>query len=121
MKSIVVVVMVLCVLVECVVSEDGGGVKNIWPMPVSANHGDKIVYLSNDFQLKTEGSKYNDSSSILKEGFSRFLDVVKLAHVVDGDLSKFDASAILKGLHVVILSSNDEVCYLQCVVICIFF
>ncbi|KAL5773816.1 hypothetical protein ACOSQ2_013740 [Xanthoceras sorbifolium] len=107
------VVLVLFVLVEWVVSKKGGdddGVK-IWPMPASVSYGHKNVYMSKDFQLKTEGTNYNDASSILKDGFFRFLDVVKLAHVVDGDFSKFDASTILQGLNVVILSQNDELQY----------
>ena len=76
----VVLLFVLFVLVEGVVSKKGGGGGgvNIWPMPVSVSYGHQSVFMSKDFKLKTEGSNYKDASCILKDGFSRFLDVVRL-------------------------------------------
>lgn len=87
---------------------------NIWPMPKSVSHGYNNLYLSNDFQLKTEGSKYVDASGILKDGFSRLIEIVEVAHVIDSNFSHFDHSALLQGMHVVILSPNDEVLLLNC-------
>ncbi|KAK1559277.1 hypothetical protein Q3G72_012727 [Acer saccharum] len=110
----VVLLSVLFVLVEGVVSKKGGGGGggvNIWPMPVSVSYGHQSVFMSKDFKLKTEGSNYKDASCILKDGFSRFLDVVSLAHVIEGDFSKFNASTILQGLNVVISSQDDELQY----------
>ncbi|KAK2635112.1 hypothetical protein Ddye_029904 [Dipteronia dyeriana] len=108
----VVVLLVLFVLVEEVVSKKGGGGGvNIWPMPASVSHGHKSFFMSKDFQLTTEGSNYKDASCILKDGFSRFLDVVGLAHVIEGDFSKINASTILQGLNVVISSQIDELQY----------
>lgn len=83
---------------------------NIWPMPMSVSKGHMRVYISQDFQLITEGTKYNDGSGILKDGFTRMLDVLKVAHVADGNLSSVDTSLILKGIHVLIFSPNDQVC-----------
>jgi hexosaminidase len=65
--------------------------------------------MSQDFQLVTDGSKYIDGSEILKDGFTRMLDAVKVAHVVDGDLSSVDKSLIIKGIHVLIFSPDDQV------------
>ncbi|KAK9291724.1 hypothetical protein L1049_019673 [Liquidambar formosana] len=84
---------------------------NIWPMPKSVSHGYNNLYLSNDFELKTEGSKYVDASGILKDGFSRLIEIVEVAHVIDSNFSHFDHSALLQGMHVVILSPNDELQY----------
>ena len=82
---------------------------NIWPMPNSVNHGHQIMYLSNDFALKSDGSKYNDASGILKDAFSRLLDVIEVDHVIDSNFSHFDPMAILHGIHVIVWSQNDEV------------
>ncbi|KAK2980577.1 hypothetical protein RJ640_017439 [Escallonia rubra] len=81
---------------------------NIWPMPVSVQYGHQSLYLSKDFVLKTEGTKYADALGILKDGFSRLLDVVEAAHVIELNYSHFDPSLLLQGIHVVILSPNDE-------------
>ncbi|KAK3002765.1 hypothetical protein RJ639_019011 [Escallonia herrerae] len=81
---------------------------NIWPMPVSVRYGHQSLYLGKNFVLKTEGTKYADVSGILKDGFSRLLDVVKAAHVIELNFSHFDPSLLLQGIHVVILSPDDE-------------
>ncbi|XAR65834.1 Beta-N-acetylhexosaminidase [Bertholletia excelsa] len=84
----------------------------IWPMPKSVSHGHQVLYLkTKGFELRTEGSKYPDASGLLKDGFSRLLDVVQAAHVVDGDISHIQLSLLLEGLHVVIFSPNDELQY----------
>ncbi|KAJ9669871.1 hypothetical protein PVL29_026440 [Vitis rotundifolia] len=84
---------------------------NIWPMPNSVNYGHQIMYLSNDFALKTDGSKYNDASGILKDAFSRLLDVIEVDHVIDSNFSHFDPIAILHGIHVIVWSQSDELQY----------
>lgn len=84
---------------------------NVWPMPKWVSRGHSRVYMSQDFQLVTDGSKYIDGSEILKDGFTRMLDVVKVAHVVDGDLSSVDKSLIIKGIHVLIFSPDDQLQY----------
>ncbi|KAJ6317904.1 hypothetical protein OIU76_013451 [Salix suchowensis] len=84
---------------------------NVWPMPKWVSRGHNRVYMSLDFQLVTDGSKYIDGSGILKDGFTRMLDVVKVAHVVDGDLSSVDKSLIIKGIHVLIFSPDDQLQY----------
>lgn len=84
---------------------------NIWPMPKSVVYGHHSLYLSENFELKTEGTKYADASGILKEGFLRLLDVVKTAHVIHSNYSQFDPSAILHGIHVIVISPNDELQY----------
>ena len=84
---------------------------NIWPMPQSVSYGHRTLYLSEDFEISTEGSKYPDTSGILKDGFSRLLAVVHAAHVTDGNVTHFPQSLLLKGIHVVIFLPNDEVCY----------
>ncbi|KAB1208908.1 Beta-hexosaminidase 3 [Morella rubra] len=85
---------------------------NIWPMPKSVSHGsDRSLYLIKDFELKTEGTKYNDASGILKDGFSRLLNVVRVAHIVEGNFSGIDNSLLLQGIHVVVLSADDELQY----------
>lgn len=81
---------------------------NLWPMPKSVSHGPMSLYLSKEFGLRTDGSKYKDLSGILKDGFSRLLDVIEYAHVVDGNAIGFDPSAALQGLHVVVFSLSDE-------------
>lgn len=84
---------------------------NVWPMPKWVSRGHSRVYMSQDFQLVTDGSKYIDGSEILKDSFTRMLDVVKVAHVVDGDLSRVDKSLIIKGIHVLIFSPDDQLQY----------
>ncbi|KAJ4824026.1 hypothetical protein Tsubulata_049317, partial [Turnera subulata] len=82
---------------------------NIWPLPQWLSRGDRRVFLSKDFQLHTDGSKYSDGSGILKDAFARMLDVVKLGHVVDGNISSSDKP--IKGIHVLISSPNDQLQY----------
>lgn len=84
---------------------------NIWPMPKSVSHGSHNLYLSKDFEVKTEGSNYTDASGILKDGFSRLLYVVEAAHVINSDFSHFDPSNMLQGMNVVISSPSDELQY----------
>ncbi|OAP12118.1 HEXO3 [Arabidopsis thaliana] len=85
----------------------------IWPLPAQVSHGGRRMYLSGDFKLVTEGSKYGDASGILKEGFDRMLGVVRLSHVISGDRNSSGSggSALLQGLHVIISSSTDELEY----------
>ncbi|KAA8538832.1 hypothetical protein F0562_025524 [Nyssa sinensis] len=80
-------------------------------MPKSVSYGHLSRYLSKDFELKTDGSKYVDASEILKGGFSRLLDVIEAAHVIANNFSHFDQSVLLKGIHVFIFSPNDELQY----------
>lgn len=82
---------------------------NLWPMPKWLSKGNKRVSLSQDFQLVTDGSKYGDRLGILKDAFTRMLDVVKLGHVVDGNVSSADKP--LKGIHVLVFSPNDQLQY----------
>lgn len=99
------------VVLHIVVLSAAADIKNlkIWPMPLSVSYGHRNLQLSNEFVLKTEGSKYPDASGILKEGFSRLLDVIKVAHVVDANFSYDGSSPVLKGIQVVVLSPSDEV------------
>ncbi|PKA59282.1 Beta-hexosaminidase 3 [Apostasia shenzhenica] len=78
---------------------------NLWPMPASVSYGSGTLYLSNDFQLRTEGSRYSDGSGILKEAFQRMVDIIKIAHVVDGSLPRY---GVLKGLRVLVFSADDK-------------
>ncbi|XP_065041897.1 beta-hexosaminidase 3-like [Musa acuminata AAA Group] len=78
---------------------------NIWPMPKSASHGSQMLFLSKDFVLSTQGSKYGDGSELLKEAFDRMIDVVEVNHIVDG---RTPTSSVLAGLNVVILSPQDQ-------------
>ncbi|XP_020676370.1 beta-hexosaminidase 3 [Dendrobium catenatum] len=78
---------------------------NLWPMPASVGYGSGILYLSNNFQLRTEGSKYSDDSRILSDAFLRMVDLVRVAHVIDGIVP---SSAVLDGLHVRIFSEDDK-------------
>lgn len=94
----------------------GGGVGNaadfnIWPMPKSVTNGHKKLYISQDFQLITQGTNYTDASGILKEAFSRMLDVVKIGHAIDANSSATHPSLLLKGLHILIVSTNDQLQY----------
>lgn len=98
----------VCVLV---VSANAADIKNlnIWPMPKSVSHGYGNLYLSNEFELITDGSKFTDASSILKDAFKRSVDVVRSSHVIEPISSKVNPSLVLKGIHVVVLSPSDEV------------
>ncbi|MFS8012133.1 putative beta-N-acetylhexosaminidase [Helianthus anomalus] len=83
----------------------------IWPMPESVHYGNKTLILSKDFNLKTDGTKYKDESGILRDGFTRLLDVVTLNNVVEYNVGKVDPSVLLHGIHVVVLSEGDELQY----------
>ncbi|WMV53360.1 hypothetical protein MTR67_046745 [Solanum verrucosum] len=101
------------VVVHILVISAAADIKNlkIWPMPLSVSYGHRNLQLSNEFVLKTEGSKYPDASGILKESFSRLLDVIKVAHVVDANFSYDGPSPVLKGIQVIVLSPSDELQY----------
>ncbi|KAK4605666.1 hypothetical protein RGQ29_000106 [Quercus rubra] len=113
MGKIVWVLLVVLLFVQAVLAIDGVSVDrlNIWPMPHSVSHGRESLFLSKDFELNTEGTKYNDGSGILKDGFSRLLEMLRVAHVADGNFSKIDTSLLLQGLHVVVLSADDQLQY----------
>ncbi|KAK6156436.1 hypothetical protein DH2020_010684 [Rehmannia glutinosa] len=81
---------------------------NIWPMPMSVSYGYGNLYLSNDFELKTEGTKFADASGILKDAFLRSIGVVRGTHVIEANSSKIDPSYVLKGIHIVVFSPSDE-------------
>ncbi|KAL7613877.1 hypothetical protein Lser_V15G08367 [Lactuca serriola] len=83
---------------------------NIWPMPESVEYGNTSLFLSKDFHLKTNGSKYADASGILKDGFTRLLDVITSNNVIEFN-SKVDDSLLLQGMNVVIHSESDELQY----------
>ncbi|OVA10638.1 Glycoside hydrolase family 20 [Macleaya cordata] len=95
-------------LVFLAISVSGVVGLNLWPMPKSVNYGGETLYLSRDFGLKIVGSNYTDASGILKDGLSRLLDVIEAAHVIDTNSTYYNHSALLKGLHVVIFSPDDE-------------
>lgn len=81
----------------------------IWPMPRSVSHGHHSLYLSSDFELKTEGSSYLDVSGVLKDGFFRTLDMIRGPHVIDANnISVLNQSRVLKGIHVDVRSPSDE-------------
>lgn len=104
------VFLVLVSILVLAIDADSVDRLNVWPMPEVVSHGaHRSLYLSKDFELKTEGSKYNDASGILKDGFSRLLDVIQVAHVIDANFSGIDTSVLLQGLHVVVLTADDEV------------
>ncbi|KAI7742824.1 hypothetical protein M8C21_005664 [Ambrosia artemisiifolia] len=84
---------------------------NIWPMPESVELGNKTLFISKDFNLKTDASKYKDHSGILKDGFTRLLDVITSNNVIEYNFGKVDQSVLLQGIHVVILSEGDELQY----------
>ncbi|XP_071734718.1 beta-hexosaminidase 3 [Rutidosis leptorrhynchoides] len=84
---------------------------NLWPMPESVKYGNQSLYLSKDFHLTTEGSQYKDESGILKDGFTRLINVVTGNNVIEYDHIKVDESHLLHGIHVVILSKSDELQY----------
>lgn len=81
---------------------------NLWPMPKSVSTGSETLYLSRDFQLTTEGSKYSDGSGILKNAFQRMIALVESSHSIDGRLP---GSGVLAGVNVVVLSSDDKLNY----------
>lgn len=87
---------------------------NIWPMPETVEYGSQFLFLSKDFNLKTDGSKYKDVSGILKDGFTRLLDVVTANNVIEYNYGKVDESLLLHGIHVVVLTESDEVLLLLC-------
>ncbi|KAF5741578.1 beta-hexosaminidase 3 [Tripterygium wilfordii] len=103
------------VVVAASVLADASAELNIWPMPESVSHGNgngkqQSVHMSKNFELTTDdGSKYSDQTGILKDGFSRFLDVVNMAHVVNSSFAP--SSALLKGIRVLISSPSDELQY----------
>ncbi|KAK1270374.1 Beta-hexosaminidase 3 [Acorus gramineus] len=78
---------------------------NVWPMPVSVNYGSKSLVLSKDFELRTDGSTYIDRSGILRDGFARMVETIRMTHVVDGDVKGPD---VLTGLHVVVHLPDEE-------------
>lgn len=94
-----------------VVSANAVDIKNlnIWPMPKSVSNGYGNLYVSDEFELRTDGSKFADASSILKDAFKRSIDVLKSTHVIELNTSKIDPSLVLKGIHVVVSSPSDEV------------
>ncbi|XP_042038795.1 beta-hexosaminidase 3-like isoform X1 [Salvia splendens] len=81
---------------------------NIWPMPKSVSYGYGNLHLSNEFELRTDGSKFADASSILKDAFKRSLDLLRSTHELEFHASKIDPSLVLKGIHVVVSSPSDE-------------
>ncbi|XP_047331935.1 beta-hexosaminidase 3-like [Impatiens glandulifera] len=87
------------------------GKLNIWPMPLSVTNGNGVLYMSKDFELRTEGSKYKDVSGILKNGFSRLLDVIKTDHEIDVSGHGFPYLPKIQGIHVIIVSPSDELHY----------
>ncbi|KMT14684.1 hypothetical protein BVRB_4g074520 [Beta vulgaris subsp. vulgaris] len=115
MEKILVPICVVLLIEAVMVSVVGGHVHqeqvNIWPMPKYFSNGNKMLYLSNDFELTTHGSKYGDGLGILKDGFMRFKGIVTLDHVIDANFSRFEQSAFLKGINVVIHSTSDELYY----------
>ncbi|KAF7132214.1 hypothetical protein RHSIM_Rhsim09G0127900 [Rhododendron simsii] len=111
MVKLVVGVLFLGLVFQLVVSTVDIDSLNIWPMPHSVSYGHQVLYMSKDFELRTEGSKYPDASGILKDGFSRFLYVIRASHVVDGNVSDSQQSLVLQGINVLISSANDELQY----------
>ncbi|KAL2549331.1 Beta-hexosaminidase 3 [Forsythia ovata] len=100
----------LGLLVHVLVISSAADIKNlnIWPMPKDVSHGHGSLYLDNDFELKTDGSRYPDSSGILKDGFLTLIDLVKGTHVIEANFSHLDSSLLLKGIHIVVSSPSDE-------------
>ncbi|KDP32489.1 hypothetical protein JCGZ_13414 [Jatropha curcas] len=86
---------------------------NVWPMPKSVTSGHNKLYMSPDFQLITQGSSYSDASGILKDGFARMLNIVKIGHAPYANSSVHlpSQSLLLKGLRVLVFSSNDQLQY----------
>ncbi|XP_058183164.1 beta-hexosaminidase 3-like isoform X2 [Rhododendron vialii] len=111
MVKLVVGVLFLGLVFQLVVSTVDIDSLNIWPMPHSVSYGHQVLYMSKDFELRTEGSKYPDASGILKDGFSRLLYVIRASHVVDGNVSDSQQSLVLQGINVLISSADDELQY----------
>ncbi|KAG5532765.1 hypothetical protein RHGRI_027161 [Rhododendron griersonianum] len=111
MVKLVVGVLFLGLVFQLVVSTVDIDSLNIWPMPHSVSYGHQVLYMSRDFELRTEGSKYPDASGILKDGFSRLLYVIRASHVVDGNVSDSQQSLVLQGINVFISSADDELQY----------
>ncbi|KAL2941429.1 Beta-hexosaminidase 3 [Bienertia sinuspersici] len=109
-KNLVPIYLLLLLIEVSLVFAGGHNIQqvNIWPMPKYFSNGNKVLYLSNDFELRTDRSKYGDKIGILKDGFLRFKDIVTLNHVIDANFSRLDQSTFLKGINVVIQSPNDE-------------
>ncbi|KAG6503367.1 beta-hexosaminidase 3-like [Zingiber officinale] len=99
-------ILLLLGFLACFEAAFGGedGAVNLWPMPKSVSHGSRTLSLSKDFKLTTQGSKYPDDSSLLKEAFKRMVDVVQVNHIVDGRVPN---SMVLAGLNVAISSADD--------------
>ncbi|KAL6977673.1 beta-N-acetylhexosaminidase [Sarracenia purpurea var. burkii] len=112
MATLVVQTLSIAFVLQILVASSAVDVKrvNIWPMPQSVSSGHQILYLSKEIELSTEGSKYPDVSGVLKDGFSRLIDLVRTAHAIDGNSSKLQKSVTLQGIRVLIFSPNDEVC-----------
>nr|XP_027119180.1 beta-hexosaminidase 3-like isoform X1 [Coffea arabica] len=100
-------ILVVHLLVIAVAAGYNKGLK-IWPMPVSVSHGRGTLYLRNDLELRIDGRMYSDASGIFKDGFFRFLEILKGDHVFQTNISSFNSSLIIKGIHVVIVSPSDE-------------
>ncbi|KNA16254.1 hypothetical protein SOVF_090820 [Spinacia oleracea] len=109
-KKLVPICLLMLLIEVVLVSAAGKNIQevNIWPMPKYVSNGNKILYLSHDFELRTVGSKYGDQLGILKDGFLRFMGIVTLDHAIDGNFSRLGQSAFLKGINVVIQSPSDE-------------
>ncbi|KAH6812644.1 beta-hexosaminidase 3 [Perilla frutescens var. frutescens] len=99
-----------CLVCVVVISANAADINhlNIWPMPKSVSYGYGNLHLSNEFELRTDGSKFADASGILKEAFLRSINVVRSTHVIELNTSKIDPSLVLKGIHVVVFSPSDE-------------
>ena len=104
--------LVVHLLVIAVAAGYNKGLK-IWPMPVSVSHGRGTLYLRNDLELRIDGRMYSDASGIFKDGFFRFLEILKGDHVFQTNISSFNSSLIIKAIHVVIVSPSDEVNHLS--------
>ncbi|URE13554.1 beta-hexosaminidase [Musa troglodytarum] len=83
---------------------------NIWPMPKLASHGLQTLFLSKDFVLSTQGSKYGDGSGLLKAAFDRMIDVVEVNHIVDG---RTPTSSVLAGLNGDLVTTRSVFLILQ--------
>ncbi|XP_050205175.1 beta-hexosaminidase 3 isoform X2 [Mercurialis annua] len=78
---------------------------NIWPMPESVSRGHRKLYLSPNFHLASE---YADGSGVLKDAFSKMVNLLLMGHEASSNLSSFH---LLQGLHVVILSPDHQLQY----------
>lgn len=74
----------------------------------SVDYDNTSLFLSKEFHLKTNRSKYIDASRILKDGFTRLLDVITTNNVSELN-SKLDDFLLLHGMNVVVHSEADEV------------